>query len=207
MIQRTWNLQIEPGATNPTWDRRAIPMALGRISRYFNVTFPQVTRNPWMRVVMTRRHPNKSWAAWTTGRTIYIPQGFRYQSLDQLVFILVHEFGHVFGGSSHGKSGDVMEDKIRDVYRNFTQNDYWWFRSLPQKPIKAWTEPNHWRPQQQIEDRMFMALLAEEWQCTVDQLCDYAHGSVGAPNITCGHGSWLDRIRGMMTKTTILEVE
>jgi hypothetical protein len=189
MIQRTWNLQIEPGATNPTWDRRAIPMALGRISRYFNVTFPQVTRNPWMRVVMTRRHPNKSWAAWTTGRTIYIPQGFRYQSLDQLVFILVHEFGHVFGGKDHGKAGDVMEDKIRDVYRNFTQRDYWWFRSLPQKPVKAWHEPNHWRP---------FALY--DWQALqIKKQLDNP--------LTCGHGSWLDRIRGMMTRTEIMRVE
>jgi hypothetical protein len=188
MTQRTWNLQIEPNATNPTWDRRAIPMALGRISRYFNVAFPQVARNPWMRVVMTRRHPNKLWAAWTTGRTIYIPQGFRYQSLDQLVFILVHEFGHVFGGSSHGKVGDVMEDKIRDVYRNFTQRDYWWFRSLPQKPVKAWHEPNYWRPKPTAE---LMADSFEQWMMP----------------LTCGHGNWLESIRGMMTRTETMRVD
>ncbi len=192
MTQRTWNLQIEPNATNPTWDRRAIPMALGRISRYFAVTFPQVARNPWMRVVMTSRHPNKSWAAWTTGRTIYIPQGFRYQSLDQLVFILVHEFGHVFGGSSHGKSGDVMEDKIRDVYRNFTQNDYRWFRSLGIRPAtqvpRAYDEPGYWYPKATME---LIADSFEQWMTP----------------LRCGHGSWPDRIRGMMTRTEIMRVE
>lgn len=193
MTQRTWNLQIEPGATNPTWDRRAIPMALARISRYFAASFPQVARNPWMRVAMVSWTPNKDWAAWTTGRTIYIWKGYRYRSLQELVAVLVHEFGHVFGGSSHGGDNDVMGPYVRDVYRNFTVNDYRWFRSLGIRPAtqvpRAYDEPNYWRPKARDSMQMWDQMWLQD------------------NPLTCGHGSWLDRIRGMMTKTTILEVE
>lgn len=197
---RTWNFSVEPGASNPTWSNRAISTALARINRYFNVTFPQVSRNPWMRVVMTRRHPNATWAAWTTGRTIYIPSSFRYNSFEQLVFVLVHEFGHVFGGSSHGGPNDVMAPAIRDIYRNLTQNDYRWFRSLPQRSLKAWTEPHHWRPVSQIEELLEMQNYAKDFQASVDDL-------MGLPAFKCGHGNWLDSIRSAIARSEVVRID
>ena len=213
----TWAVLVERGAANPTWSRSACSLAFSRIGRYFAINPIQTATNPWLRVVIT--HQSKAsngqpWAAWTSGRTVYIPARFRYHSLAQLVFVLVHEFGHVFGGGKHvPKAGHVMSAEIRDVYRNFTQEDYKWFRSLGVRPAtqvpRAYDEPDHWKPRSAAELRQSMQELAEGWQCTVDELLEYAGGSVGWPGVCCGHASFWDRVRDWVTPKayTIQEVE
>lgn len=167
----TWSFATTPGATNPSFSGRAILDAMGRIQRYWAVNFVQVARSPSMSIVLTNRVRDASWAAWTSGRTIYIPSAFKYNSYQQLVFVLVHEMGHVFGGGSHARQpGHVMSPSIADPYLNFTQTDYAWFR-LPVRPAtqvpRAWDEPNHWRPV-----RMPM------------------HEQVTLHPTRCGHGNW-----------------
>jgi hypothetical protein len=146
----TWNFQAEPGAINGSFNARAIFSAMDKITRYWAVNFIQVGSRPYMSFVLTNRNRNASWAAYTSGRTIYIPASFKYQSFDQLAYVLLHEMGHVFGGGSHAPGTQhIMSPTISDIYKNFTQLDYQWFR-LPIRPAtqvpRAWNEPNKWRP-------------------------------------------------------------
>ena len=177
----TWSFAIDRGASNATFSAKAILSAMDRIRRYWAVDFVQVSRSPYMSFVLTNRVRNASWAAWTSGRTIYIPSTFRYNSYDQLVFVLVHEMGHVFGGSQHASGTvNVMSPTITDPLKNFTQTDYAWFR-LPVRPAtqvpRAWDEPNYWRMRMSIND-----IFKSESERNDHPL-------------VCGHGTWWDWVR------------
>jgi hypothetical protein len=189
----TWRVSIEQGARTPYWNRNILPTAFGRLGRYFNVNFVQNIHQAQLNVVLTRNGKftnGQPWAAWTSGWTIYTHGMFKWQSVSQGAIVFTHELGHVFGGTKHGRPQDVMAPTIQDIFRNFTQNDYWWFRSLSQKSVKAWNEPNFWRPH----------------TGTFFPIPDMEAGLLDNPLI-CGHASWLDRIRGLMMKTQVMRVE
>jgi hypothetical protein len=169
----TWNLQIERGASNASFNSKVIFRAFNRIARYWNVQFVQVSRNPYMRFLLTTKQPNPTWAAWTSGRTVNIGR-FKFASDAQAEFVMVHELGHVFGGSQHAPSGHVMSPSVEDVYRNFTQLDTHWFRLPMRASPKPWNEPGHWR---YIPGLNFMRTDAND-PCNV------------------GHGSWSDWFNG-----------
>jgi hypothetical protein len=176
----TWNLQIERGAANASFNSKVIFRAFNRIARYWNVQFVQVSRNPYMRFLLTTKQPNPTWAAWTSGRTVNIGR-FRFASDAQAEFVMVHELGHVFGGSQHAPSGHVMSPSVEDVYRNFTQLDTHWFRLPMRGTPKPWSEPNHWRPVVRADEAM-------------PNLYEF-----GMQPCNVGHGSWSDWFKTFRT--------
>ena len=187
----TWRVLIEKGASTPYWNRNILPTAFGRFGRYFNVNFVQNINRAQINFVLTKNGKatnGQPWAAWTSGWTIYAHGMFKWQSVAQAAYVYVHEIGHVLGGRTHGTARDIMGPTIRDIYLNFTQNDYRWFNSLPQKAIKAWNEPDFWRPASMEPSELWDAM----W------LSDHP--------LVCGHASWFDRIRSYMTPTQVMEI-
>jgi hypothetical protein len=176
MTTITWNLQVERGASNASFNSKVIFRAMNRIARYWNVNFVQVSRNPYMRFLLTTKQPNPTWAAWTSGRTVNIGR-FRFASDVQAEFVMTHELGHVFGGSQHAPSGHVMSPSVEDVYRNFTQLDTHWFRLPMRGSPKPWKEPAHWRPMLSIPGPTGIF-------------------DAGLQPCNVGHGSWSDWFNG-----------
>lgn len=189
MITYSWRLELDRGAVNSTFDARCIFAAFARITRYFDVRFLQVTGSPSIRFVLTTQQKDRSWAAWTSGRTVFVPASFRYQSKDQLTFVLLHELGHVFGGSAHARPGNIMAPSIGNIYQNFTEVDTAWFR-LPFKRgiVKPWQEPNVWRPVKTEDGRTFETLWDDDWACSV------------------GHADWSDWWRNLWAKRDVEKV-
>lgn len=145
----TWNLQLEKNIkVSPSWNSKCIFEAINRITRYWNVTFQQVTANPMFRIVITSRSPNPTWAAWTSGNTIYINHKYTFMNFAQSVFVLVHEMGHIFrSGNIHAADPrNVMFSSITDVYKNFHQQDPSWYNFSWKSAKRPWNEPNVWRP-------------------------------------------------------------
>jgi hypothetical protein len=143
----TWNLQVERGARAVNWSAKSIFPAFERITRYWNVNFVQVASvNCRMPIVLTTRTWGKA-AMWTAGNRIYVPASFRWASYDLSVAALVHEIGHVFGGSNHAMAGNLMAANLSDPYLNFTITDAFWFRAFAWRGnLRPWSEPNRWRP-------------------------------------------------------------
>jgi hypothetical protein len=112
----TWNLQVERGARAVNWSAKSIFPAFERITRYWNVNFVQVSSvNCRMPIVLTTRTWGKA-AMWTSGNRIYVPASFRWASYDLSVAAMVHEIGHVFGGSNHAMAGNLMAANLSDPY-------------------------------------------------------------------------------------------
>jgi hypothetical protein len=143
----TWNLQIESGASNPSFNSRMIFQAFARIERYWNVRFVQVSRSPMLRFVLTRQRRDPSWSAWTSGRSIYIPSTYRFANDYVTTAVLVHEIGHAFGSVQHAPPGNVMGAMIVDPFLQFTEYDSrFWFKFQWRSGLRPWQEPNKWRP-------------------------------------------------------------
>jgi hypothetical protein len=192
----TWNLQVERGASNPTFNSKMIFRAMARIQRYWHVNFVQVGSNPYMRFLVTNQQPNPTWAAWTSGRTIHIGR-FRFFSDAQLEFVLTHEIGHVFWpGNRHANSAlNVMYPSVTDVYKNFHLEDLQWYRLARKAQPNFLNEPNQWRPARTMqwmesfkgfEPNEILSVLGDD----VDPLIS------GVQPCEVGHGSWSDWLRG-----------
>lgn len=148
MITRTWAVFVDRGAVNPTFNSKAIIEAHKRIQEYWAVNFVQDTKRPQYRYVLTNQRRDPSWAAWTSGNSVYFPVSFKYLSFNQLVYIATHEIGHlVTSGNRHAKDNrNVMFAAINDIYKNFHQEDPNWYRFSWKSSKRPWNEPNRWRP-------------------------------------------------------------
>jgi len=177
----TWNLQIETGASNPTWNSRTIFGAFTRVTRYWNVSFQQVSKSPVMPIVLRR---SLSYPMSVTGRTINVNSKYRWVNQDQALLALVHELGHWFSGNKNHapqNGANVMQPTLGDPYINFSQVDAQWFSKLKwRSSLLPWTEPNHWRPMR-ADDSM-------------EQPYELIH-------LPCNH-SWCDTIFSMFNRTT-----
>jgi hypothetical protein len=174
----TWNLQVERGASNPTFNSKMIFRAMERIQRYWHVNFVQVGSNPRMRFLLTKQQPNPTWAAWTSGSTVHIGR-FKFVSDAQLEFVLTHEMGHIFWpGNRHAKSAlNVMYPSVTDVYKNFHMEDLQWYRLTKKSLPDFLKEPDHWRPAKRLAE-------------------DHTPFELGFQPCEVGHGSWRDWLRG-----------
>jgi len=144
----TWNLQIERGASNPTWHSATIFQAMTRVTRYWAVSFRQVGSRPMMPIVLRK---SGKWPMWCSGGVISVAGNYKWHNRDQSVLAMAHEIGHWLDGSRNRHASqtgtNVMQPSLGDPYINFSQIDSEWFKRLAWRSnLRPWAEPDYWRP-------------------------------------------------------------
>jgi hypothetical protein len=112
-----------------------------------------------------------------------LPNAFKFSSVDQALYVVLHEFGHVLGGPNHGAPNDVMAAGMTDIYRNFTLNDSKWFRMPWKASVRPWLEMNQWRTTRD----------SFHWE--------------NSPGGEFAHAQWIDRWHQLTSRHSILKVE
>lgn len=153
-----WSFGYEKGAQNGpgNWSAGSLSPAFGKITRYWNVNFQQVTKRPDLQVILTNSSRGANVPMWQSGKNIYASCRYKWVNPDQMALAFVHEFGHwlVNGGGHIKQSGHVMSEILGDPHINFSELDMRWFGGLPWKSAKRpWdaTEKNVFRIAKSVE--------------------------------------------------------
>jgi hypothetical protein len=178
------------GKFNTTYNVKSIYYCAQKMERYWDVQFVQDTKRPEFIINLSQSNGPKAGAvAWVTGKTIHISRTWNFRQNDKIGGqALVHEFGHIFGGSSHAPQGlSIMSPVLIGPYANFTSIDANWFKVLPWRnaSLRPWNEPNYWVPKGYQES---YDILNQEM------------------TFGCG-SSWLYNISEFFNRRSILEIE
>jgi hypothetical protein len=128
----TWSLatQYRNGAYNSTFRFDMIQAAFDHMARYWQVSFPRVTRGARVSIVQANTSRNPTWAAWTSGTTIYISPTFNFGRNARIsVKTVLHEFGHAAGGGSHSRDPNALMAPDGGLANGWVADDLRWLRA------------------------------------------------------------------------------
>lgn len=128
----TWSLatQYRNGAYNSTFRFDMIQAAFDHMARYWQVSFPRVSRGARVSIVQANTSKNPTWAAWTSGNTIHISPTFNFARDPRICAkVILHEFCHAAGGGSHSSNPAALMAPNGGTSDGWVQDDLRWLRA------------------------------------------------------------------------------
>lgn len=130
--QITWSLatRYRNGAYNSTIRLDKIQDIFNLFGQYWQCTFTRVTRNARINIIQSDRALGRNVFATAGGSTINLDPAANYgSSVYTTAIVLLHEFGHLAGGSSHSGDPAGLMSPNGGTSGGWLQSDARWFRA------------------------------------------------------------------------------
>jgi hypothetical protein len=128
----TWSLatRYPNGAYNTTIRLDKIQEIFNLFGQYWRCQFTRVNRNARINIIQSNRSLGKNVFATAGGNTINLDPIANYgRSVYITAIVLLHEFGHLAGGSSHSSDPTGLMSPNGGTSGGWQQSDARWFRA------------------------------------------------------------------------------
>lgn len=130
--QITWGLstQYRNGAYNSTFRFDVIQAAFDHMARYWQLSFPRVTRGGRVSIVQANTSKRSDVAAWASGNTIFISPTYNFGRNARIsAKVILHEFAHLAGGGGHSGNPDALMAPDSGRSNGWVEDDLRWLRA------------------------------------------------------------------------------